>query len=106
MNGEHQHGAAAHTPGDSVARAQLSQLFFATLDDPASAQAIASGVCYCCKTSVATGSDGSIFAAFSRWENPTRLEMDMHCSCQYLSSLALLRIRISVIGFPVHVVPG
>ncbi|MEP6592642.1 MAG: sialidase family protein [Acidobacteriota bacterium] len=64
MNGEHQHGAAAHTPGDSVARAQLSQLFFATLDDPASAHAIASGVCYCCKTSVATGSDGSIFAAW------------------------------------------
>jgi hypothetical protein len=49
---------------DGAARAQLSKIFFAKLNDPASARAIAPGVCYCCKTSVATGADGSIVAAW------------------------------------------
>jgi hypothetical protein len=49
---------------DGAAAAQLSQIFFARLNDPASARAIAPGVCYCCKTSVAAGADGSIVAAW------------------------------------------
>jgi hypothetical protein len=63
--GSHQHGTAkpsSHT--DGAARAQFSQLFFARLNDPASARAVAPGVCYCCKTAVATGPDGSIVAAW------------------------------------------
>ena len=44
-------------------RAQMSKLFFARLDDPA-APGVTGGVCYCCKTGVATGADGSIFAAW------------------------------------------
>jgi hypothetical protein len=61
----HEHGAMSeHPSADSMARAQLSQIFFARVSDPASAHSIASGVCYCCKTSVATGSDGSIVASW------------------------------------------
>ena len=59
----HQHGAMPQQT-DGAARAQLSQLFFARLNDPGSARAIAPGVCYCCKTSLATGADGSIVAAW------------------------------------------
>ena len=62
--GEHQHDATMRHQTDGVARAQLSQIFFARLNDPASARAVAPGVCYCCKTSVATGADGSIVAAW------------------------------------------
>jgi hypothetical protein len=63
-SGAHQHGAMSHQPTDGAARAQLSQLFFAKLNERGSARAITGGVCYCCKTSVATGTDGSIFAAW------------------------------------------
>jgi len=49
---------------DGAATAQLSQIFFAMLNDPASARAITHGVCYCCKTSIAAGADGSIVAAW------------------------------------------
>jgi len=65
MSAPHQHGATGQpNPVDGVARAQLSQIFFAQLNDPESARAIAPGVCYCCKTSVATGFDGSIVVAW------------------------------------------
>lgn len=63
-SGAHEHGAANHQTADGAARAQFSQIFFARLNDPASARAIAPGVCYCCKTSLATGADGSIVAAW------------------------------------------
>ena len=63
-SGAHQHGATMQHQTDGAARALLSQLFFARLRDPASGRAIAPGVCYCCKTSVATGADGSIVAAW------------------------------------------
>lgn len=68
-------GAAAppaheHTPrgpadsSDGVARAQLSKLFFGTLDGSASPRALTGGVCYCCKTAVAAGANGAIHAAW------------------------------------------
>ncbi len=61
----HQHGAASQrSPAEGVARAQLSQIFFARLGDPTSARPIAPGVCYCCKTSVATGAAGTVVAAW------------------------------------------
>jgi hypothetical protein len=60
----HQHNASPATQADGVARAQLSKLFFGRLSASDSARALTGGVCYCCKTTVATGSDGSIHAAW------------------------------------------
>ena len=40
--------------------------FFAKLNEPDSARSIAPGVCYCCKTSIATGANGTVVAA---WRN-------------------------------------
>jgi len=62
--GGHQHGATMQHQTDGAATAQLSQIFFARLNDPASARAITHGVCYCCKTSIAAGADGSVVAAW------------------------------------------
>ena len=58
----HQHGATPGQETDGVERAQRSKLFFAQLDDPSSAQAVTGGVCYCCKTALATAP-----AARSTW---------------------------------------
>jgi hypothetical protein len=63
----HDHGASSlpsPPAGDGVARAQLSTLYFARVDDPASARSVTGGVCYCCKTAVAAGPDGSIYAVW------------------------------------------
>jgi len=54
---------ADHGDMDGAARAQQSKLYFGTVGGDA-ARAIASGVCYCCKTSVAVGADGAIYAAW------------------------------------------
>jgi hypothetical protein len=59
----HHHDTGASAPAESVARAQLSQLYFAALDGSAQARALARGVCYCCKTAVASDGD-SIYAAW------------------------------------------
>jgi hypothetical protein len=63
---EHRHegGAAASMPADGVARAQQSQLFVASLDGSIAPQAITSGVCYCCKTAIATGLGNSVYLAW------------------------------------------
>lgn len=63
----HNHSASGTTKADGVARAQLSKLYFSRLARGAGrdeTQTIAAGVCYCCKTAVAAGSDGSIYAAW------------------------------------------
>jgi hypothetical protein len=65
----HEHASAGKAPVDGAARAQLSKLYFSQLDDAAggseaAGRAIAAGVCYCCKTALAAGADGSIFAAW------------------------------------------
>ena len=60
----HQHGAAAGRETDGVERAQRSKLFFAQLDHPGGAQTLTGGVCYCCKTALATAPDGTIYAAW------------------------------------------
>jgi hypothetical protein len=59
------HDGQAHNHGDAdgVARAALSKLYFARLGD-GGAHAVAGGVCYCCKTALATASDGAIYAAW------------------------------------------
>ena len=61
---EHQHDVSKAAQTDGVARAQLSKLFFGRLSNPDSARALTGGVCYCCKTAIATGSDGAIHAAW------------------------------------------
>jgi hypothetical protein len=48
---------------DGVAMAQLSQLYLATLGDAGSPRALTPGVCYCCKTAIATAGD-DIYAAW------------------------------------------
>jgi len=60
------HDGQAHTGHgdvDGATRAQKSKLYFATLGGQ-NAVAITSGVCYCCKTSVAVGRDASIYAVW------------------------------------------
>ena len=65
MGAAHEHSAKApRSPAEGVARAQLSQIFFARLNEPTSPRPIAPGVCYCCKTSVAAGVDGTIVTAW------------------------------------------
>ena len=50
---------------DGAVRAQMSKLYFSRLDaDGQAAGAVAAGVCYCCKTAVAAGADGAIYAAW------------------------------------------
>jgi len=59
----HQHHATPAAQADGVARAQLSQLFFGRVAN-GNARGIANGVCYCCKTAIATGRGGAIYAAW------------------------------------------
>jgi hypothetical protein len=57
---------AAHGSADGAAMAQKSQLYFA-LSGPDGVRpetSVARGVCYCCKTSVVRGPDGSLYAAW------------------------------------------
>jgi hypothetical protein len=61
---EHQHLESGQRPSDGVARAQLSKLWFARLDGADSPKAVTGGVCYCCKTTIATDSNGAIYAAW------------------------------------------
>jgi hypothetical protein len=49
---------------DGVGRAQLSKLFFGRLGEPADARPVTGGVCYCCKTALAAGSNGALYAAW------------------------------------------
>jgi hypothetical protein len=61
---EHQHLESGQHPSDGVARAQLSKLWFARIGGTGSPKALAGGVCYCCKTAIATDSAGAIYAAW------------------------------------------
>mgnify|MGYP003335916256 CR=1 FL=1 len=58
--------AAAPAPKpDPVKKAQLSQLYIGVVGDKSAAKAVAAGVCYCCKTSLAAnGSD-----VFATWRH-------------------------------------
>ena len=57
----HQHGA---TRADGAARAQRSKLFFGFVSGGAAGRPLAGGVCYCCKTALATGPEGRVYAAW------------------------------------------
>ena len=66
----HQHGGAAAPRADAgskpdgVAMAQRSKLYVASLDGAIAPRPLTGGVCYCCKTALATAADGSVFAAW------------------------------------------
>lgn len=64
MGANHEHAMGADGKSDAVARAERSKILFARLDAPGGAQPIAGGVCYCCRTALATGPDGGIYAAW------------------------------------------
>jgi hypothetical protein len=73
QGGAHQHAhsaeAAETTPPaadrpDGAIRAQLSKLFFGPVNGSGAARALAGGVCYCCKTTIAAGPDGRFYAAW------------------------------------------
>ena len=59
--------AARGEKPDGVAMAQKSKLMFASLEAAgagAAPTAVTGGVCYCCKTALAAGADGAIYAAW------------------------------------------
>jgi hypothetical protein len=61
----HQHGtAASRAPEDGTTRAQRSQIFAASLDGSVAARSLARGVCYCCKTAMASAPGGGLFVAW------------------------------------------
>jgi hypothetical protein len=54
--------ATAH---DGVAMAQKSGLYYAAVNEtPSSERELTKGVCYCCKTALAAGANGTLFAAW------------------------------------------
>jgi hypothetical protein len=61
----HDHAAmAAGAKPDGVAMAQKSRLYVAEIDGGSAPVAVTGGVCYCCKTAIATTPDGTIYAAW------------------------------------------
>jgi hypothetical protein len=60
----HHHGAGTSAGADGFERAQRSQLFVSAIEGDLAPRSIARGVCYCCKTALATGADGSMYAAW------------------------------------------
>ena len=57
------HSAHGAVP-DGARRAELSKLYFGFIDSPEAPRPLTGGVCYCCKTALAAGSDGSLYAAW------------------------------------------
>jgi len=63
----HEHHAGhdtARPKHDAAAMAERSKLYFATIGDEGSARMLLGGVCYCCKTALATTPDGTIYSAW------------------------------------------
>ena len=50
--------------GSGTEAAQKSKLYFATLDGALAPRAITGGVCYCCKTAIATGPNNAVYLAW------------------------------------------
>ena len=64
MGANHEHAMGAEGKTDAVARAQRSKILFGRIDGEVAGQPIAGGVCYCCKTALAAGGNGGIYAAW------------------------------------------
>lgn len=66
MAAMHHHDSASpatSTTATKPAMAELSQIYVAKLDG-SPGRALSGGVCYCCKTSIATGTNGEIYVAW------------------------------------------
>jgi hypothetical protein len=61
---EGRHKMPASATSDGVAMAQLSDLFVAELGGGAAPNVATSGVCYCCKTAIASGPSGALYVAW------------------------------------------
>ena len=59
----HTHGASAAS-SDGVEMAQRSALYASVVGRPDSVRTITNGVCYCCKTAMIIGTDGTVFVAW------------------------------------------
>jgi hypothetical protein len=59
-----QHTAPSGEQHDGVAMAQKSELYLASLDGSLAPHPVTAGVCYCCKTAVVSGPDGSMYTAW------------------------------------------
>lgn len=64
IEGAHRHNATAEAAGESVGMAQYSDLYLAMLDGQSTPRTLTAGVCYCCKTAIAGGSDGTLHLAW------------------------------------------
>jgi hypothetical protein len=61
----HEHRAQVDSESDGALMAQRSALYFATTGlTPVAERKITPGVCYCCKTALATAPDGALYAAW------------------------------------------
>ena len=60
------HATSPSMQTDSVAKAQLSKLYFGIVGAAAAKPplVLTGGVCYCCKTALAIGADGAVYAAW------------------------------------------
>ncbi|MEQ1868796.1 MAG: hypothetical protein ABL961_02115 [Vicinamibacterales bacterium] len=52
------------SPRDGVAMAQQSKLYLSTVGESGSARVVTAGVCYCCKTAIATDSRDTLYLAW------------------------------------------
>ena len=60
----HRHGAMAESGKSTTDMSQFSDLYAATLGNPASPASLTAGVCYCCKTAIAPAADGAMHMAW------------------------------------------
>lgn len=61
----HGHDSSAQPAADGAARALKSGIYYAPLDGASGGEReLAPGVCYCCKTAMAGGADGALYAAW------------------------------------------
>jgi hypothetical protein len=58
------HQTSSQSEADGVAMAQLSQLYFDALGDVEGPRPLTGGVCYCCKTAIASGTANEIYLAW------------------------------------------
>lgn len=64
-HGAHRKGHQSGAEHDGVAMAQKSGLYYAAAaESPVSERPLTGGVCYCCKTALAVGDDGALYAAW------------------------------------------
>ena len=99
----HHHGA--HATADAVARAQRSQLFVSALDGSVAPMSIARGVCYCCKTAMAAGADGSVYAAWRHVFSGSHRDIAFTMSREGAAETFAEPVRVSADGWQIDGCP-